>query len=160
MFISYLIPQEIEHLFSNKAQCLVYRKSRHWMKQLLCNMRSLRSFPHWSLEHSPPLSPPPFFTLLTIVQFTHFSAAYHFYFLHMFKAQWWWFTMTRFYPPLSWCHIHQAMWISVDSTMVLTTTTTHSTALGATLPNAPHFLRPAKVSAHICLRWMYIMLDL
>ncbi len=42
---------------------------------------------------------------------------------------------------------------------VVATTITHNIALGTTVPNAPHFLCPAKVSAHICLLLMYITLD-
>jgi hypothetical protein len=38
-------------------------------------------------------------------------------------------------------------------------TTMHNTALGTTVPNAPHFLCLAKVIAHIWLPQMYIMLD-
>jgi hypothetical protein len=34
---------------------------------------------------------------------------------------------------------------------VLTMTTTHNTAPNTTVPNAAHFLCPAKVSTHICL---------
>jgi hypothetical protein len=65
-------------------------------------------------------------------------------------------TMTNFYRRLSNCQPHHAVHISVAGTTVLTTTTTHNTALGTTVPNAPHFLRPAKVRAHICLPLMYI----
>ncbi len=36
--------------------------------------------------------------------------------------------------------------IYADSAIVFTTTTTHNTVLGTTVPNAPHFLCPAKVS--------------
>ena len=83
----------------------------------------------WGVFHSVPwnhssLLSSPFPTLLTIVQFSHFSATYLFVLLHIFFVRWWWLTMTRFYPPSSWCHIHRTVQILVDSTTVLTTTTT------------------------------------
>ena len=72
MFIS---SHEIEHSFSNKAQRLVYRRLRHRTKQRL---RDTRSVADSSLVHSPSSLPPHFFSPLTIVKITHFSATYIF----------------------------------------------------------------------------------
>ncbi len=76
-----------------------------------------------------------------------------------FAQQWWHLTMTNFYRRLSNCQPHHAVHISQAGTTVLTTMTTHNTALGITVPNAPHFLCPAKVRALICLPLMYITID-
>ena len=82
MFIS--SHHEIEHSFSNDAQRLVYQNPRRDTKRRL---RETMSVPHCSKEHSPflrPLTPPVTFTLLTIVEITHFSATYLFlYLLHI-----------------------------------------------------------------------------
>jgi hypothetical protein len=78
MFIS---SHEIEHLFSNEAQRLVYQRLRCRTKRRLCDMRSV---PHSFFEHSSTQIPPHFSDLLTIVKFTHFSTIYHFDLLHIF----------------------------------------------------------------------------
>jgi hypothetical protein len=54
--------------------------------------------------------------------------------------------MTNFYRHLSNCQPHHTVQIFVVSTIVLTKITMHNTAIGTTMPNAPHFLCPAKVS--------------
>ncbi len=95
MFIS---SHEIEHSFSNKAQCLVYRQPRRRTKQWLCNTRSVAdsSLVH-SSAHSPLisllLSQMP--KLIILVPFPFLSL------LHIFAWQWWVLTMTNFYRHLS-----------------------------------------------------------
>ncbi len=148
---------EIEHPFSNKAQCLVYRQLHRHTKRRLCNTRSVADS---SLVHSSTLTSLLFSEHLTIVKINHFSATYIFPAHTVISAQWWWYlTMTNFCRLLSNCQPHHAVHISVASTTVLTTTTMHNTVLGTTVQNAPHFLCPAKVSAHICLPLMYITID-
>ena len=106
-------------------------------------------------SHSPLFSHP-----LTIVKITHFSATYIFCkLLHIFARWWCDLTMTNFYRRSSNCQLHNTVQIVVVSMTVLTTMTTHNTALGTTVLNAPHFLCPAKVSAHVCLPLTYITID-
>ena len=103
-----------------------------------------------SLVRSPSSQPPLFSTPLTIVKNNLFSATnifHHYCTLHIFAQQWCNLTMTSFYCRLPNCQSHHAVQILVVSTMVLTIPTTHNTALGTTVPNAPHFLARQK-SAH------------
>jgi hypothetical protein len=97
---------------------------------------------------------PPQYGELTICQNNHFSATYIFVTTAHICT-----TMTNFCRHLSNCQFHHTIQILVVITTVLTITTMHNTALGTTVPNAPHFLCQAKVSAHICLPIKYIMID-
>ena len=69
------------------------------------------------------------------------------------------FDHDKFYRRLSNCQPHHTIQILVVRMMVLTLTTMHNRALSTRVPNALHFLCPAKVSAHICLPLMHITLD-
>ncbi len=126
---------ENEHLFSNKAQLLVYRRLRCRTKRQL---RDTRSVADSSLVHSSTLIPPHFSEPLTIFKNNHFSAT-HLFLAHtvISAQQWWHLTMASFYRCSSNCQRHHTVNISVASTTVLTTMTTHNTALGITVPNAP-----------------------
>ena len=185
--IIFISSHEIEHSFSNKAEPLIYQRLRCRTKRRLCNTRCVAdsSLVHSSTLIPPHVSEPLTIVKIThfsatyifvdyctylhdddaiwpwrIVEINHFSATHLFLAHTVISAQrWWHLTMTIFYRHLSNCQPHHAVHISVASTTVLTTMTTHNTALGTTVPNAPHFLCPAKVSAHICLPLTYITID-
>ncbi len=125
MFIS---SHEIEHLFSNEAQRLIYQQL-----QLLRNMRSVADC---SLVHPPPAHSPLISSLLSqltklinLVPLTFFVTTAHICTTTMR------FDHDNFYRHLSNCQPHHTVHILVVSTMVLTITTTHNTALGATVLN-------------------------
>ncbi len=114
------------------------------------NSHDMRSVADSSLVHSPQLTTPHFFTPLTIDKITHFSATYIFcnYCTYLHNKDY------------SNCQPHHTVQIFVlVSTTVLTTTTTHNTALGTTAPNAPHFLCPEKAVHKSVNRFMYLMID-
>ena len=73
--IMFILSHEIEHLFSNEAQRLVYRRLRCTTRQELRNVRGVADC---SLVHSTSSQPSLFFTPLTIVKNYHFSATYIF----------------------------------------------------------------------------------
>jgi hypothetical protein len=73
--IMFITSHEIEHLFSNKAQSLVYQQLRRRTKGRLGNTRSVADC---SKVHSPSSQPPHFFTPLTIFKIIHFSATFIF----------------------------------------------------------------------------------
>ena len=153
--LMFLSSHDIVNSFSNEAQRLVYQRLRRRTKQRL---RGTRSVADYSLVHSSSLTAPSFLHSSHNCQFSHIlvpltNFTYCTYFGHNDDD---WLTMMSFYLlPLSWCQPHLTVQILVVSTTVLTTTTMHHTALGTTVPNAPHFLCPAKVSTHICLPLMY-----
>ena len=155
MFIS---SHEIEHSFSNEAQRLVYQRLRRRTKRRL---RDTRSVADSHLVHSSALISSSLLPLLSQLSKIIILVPLTFFLAHTvnYAQRWWHLTMTNFYRRLSNCQPHHAVHISEVSTTVLTTTTTHNTALEKTVPNAPHFLCRAKVSAHVCLPLMYITLD-
>ncbi len=153
MFIS----SQIEHSFSNKAQRLVYRRQRCRTKRRL---RDTRSVADSHLVHSSTLISPSFLhsshncqNNTILVPLTIFVITAH---ICTMMMQ---FDHDKFCRRLSNCQLHHTVQISVVSTTVLTMMTTHNTALGITVPSAPHFLCPARVSTHIYLPLMYITID-
>ena len=150
MFIS---SHEIEHLFSNKAQRLVYQQPHHCTSQWLAPQFKgcSRFFSGTLLSSHTPSFLHSSHQLSKIAN--HFSATSIFVTTARICTMMMSFDHDKFYGRLSNCQPHHTVQILVVSRMVLTTTTMHNMALGTST-------KSQRTHQSICPLFTYVTIDL